>query len=155
MTLEPTDHHIRLATFVGTWRGEERMHPSRELPRGGVALGSFEYRMEVAGFFLISSYTQRRDGAQTYAGHGVYGYDGERGRHTMHWFDSTGGVAPSAPCYGSWEGDSLIFLRRSPQGFTRFVHTLEAHDRYGFRMDSSRDGERWTPLLEGRYARKG
>ncbi len=154
---EPSDHHRRLATFVGSWRGEELLHPSRALPGGGVTLGSFDYRMDVAGFFLLSSYQQRRGDplALVLSGHGVYGWDPARGRYTMHWFDSQGGLAPQSPNHGTWDGDSLVFLRRSPRGFTRYIHTLEARDRYRFRMDGSHDGERWSPLMEGRYARKG
>jgi hypothetical protein len=131
------------------------MYPSPWLPEGGTTLGSFDYRMGVEGFFLISEYVQEHSGRATFHGHGVYGWDIERERYTMLWFDSMGGVTPRTPTLGTWKDETLVFIEQTSRGHTRFRHELLARDRYSFHMDRSDDGQRWSPLMEGRYARKG
>ena len=86
----PGDAHRRLEVLVGTWIGEETMHPSPWDPQGGVADGTIENRLALDGFNVIQEYTQSRDGQQTFAGHGVFGWDGQRGCYTLHWFDTMG-----------------------------------------------------------------
>jgi hypothetical protein len=63
------------------------------------------------------------------------------------------GSIPSGPTRGHWEGDSLTFQDRTPQGFTRYLYRFEANGRYTFRLENSPDGEQWTPFIEATYRR--
>lgn len=142
--------HERLAAFTGTWEGDETISPS-PWGEGGPARGRFEYRMGLNGFFLISNYTEEKDGSVVYAGHGVYGYDAANGCYTMHWFDSMGG-SYHEPAKGTWHGNSLVFRNATPRGHGRYTHTI-GEGTYGFKLEVSKDGEAWSLMMEGSYER--
>jgi Protein of unknown function (DUF1579) len=148
---QPSAAHAKLAAFVGEWVGEEILHPSPWAPEKHSAIGRSSNRMGVDGFFLINDYIEERDGEVVFRGHGVYGYDPKRQRYTMHWFDSMG--MPPNEMLGSWEGNTLTFQNRGEMGHSRYVYVLEGDDRYQFRIESSTDGQSWTPLMEGHYRR--
>jgi len=150
---KPQEQHRKLQALAGSWSGEETIHPSPWDPKGGPAKGRIEARMELGGFFLITDYVEERGGQVGYRGHGVFGYDAAEKCYTMHWFDSMGSPCP-APARGVWEGDRLTFQQRSPMGHARYTYTLEGEGRYSFRIENSQDGERWTPMMDGRYTRQ-
>lgn len=146
-----SDHHARLAAFVGAWEGDETLHPALT---GGAPLratGRFASRLDLGGLFLITEYTESSGDRVLLRGHGVYGYDPALDRYTMHWFDS------SAPlptlCTGTWEGDTLTFAAERPRGRARYVYRHLAPGRYTFAIHASADGLAWTPLMEGEYRR--
>jgi len=148
-----TEQHRKLQTLAGTWTGEETMFPSPWDPQGGKATGRIVSRIEVDGFFLISDYVQERGGHPSYRGHGVFGWDGDQKRYTMHWFDAM--CAPSAePAKGTWEGNRLVFQHQSPMGHGRLTYDFQGEGRYAFRMEHSEDGSKWTTFLESVYTRK-
>jgi hypothetical protein len=50
----------------------------------------------------------------------------------------------------------LTLVRREPRGSARAIWSFAADGgSYGYRMDVSGDGERWTPYIEGTYVREG
>lgn len=149
---EPTEQHAKLSTRVGTWIGEETMHPSPWDPQGGTATGRIVSRLDIDGMFLISDYTQERDGVINFRGHGVYGFDPLTDRYTMYWFDSIGND-PGGPASGRWDGDTLMFERSSDRGRSRYVYEFEGPDAYRFRIEMSADGERWTTWMDSRWRR--
>ncbi len=149
---KPTEQHAKLRSWSGTWIGEETMHPSPWDPKGATALGKISSRMDIDGMFLISDYVQERDGAITFRGHGVYGWDPEGQRFTMYWFDSIGND-PGGPASGRWDGDSLVFEKQSARGSSRYVYDFEGADAYRFRIEMSTDGEHWTTWLDSRWQR--
>lgn len=151
---KPQEQHRKLQSLAGTWTGEEKMHPSAWDPKGGQAKGRFESRLDLDGFFLTSDYVQERSGQVTYRGHGVFGYDPSERCYTMHWFDSMGSPC-ATPARGTWVGNRLMFLQRTPMGHARYTYTFEEEGRYSFMMENSQDGERWAPMMEGKYSRKG
>jgi hypothetical protein len=57
------------------------------------------------------------------------------------------------PTKGQWEGDTLVFQRQMPMGFSRYSHRV-AESVYFFKMEMSQDGERWQTMLEGRYEKQ-
>src|SRR3712207_8323064 len=59
-----------------------------------------------SGHHVIADYEQRRGGAVNFQGHGVFGWDRQLARYTLHWFDSTG-LGSGEPAFGDWEGDRL------------------------------------------------
>lgn len=148
----PTDHHARLADFVGAWEGDERLHPAIT---GGAALrtvGRFDSRLDLGGLFLVSEYTESSGDQVLLRGRGVYGYDPALARYTMHWFDSS---APNAKiCTGTWEGDTLAFTAERPHGCTRYVYRHLEPGRYTFAIQAAADGAAWTTLMEGEYRRR-
>ena len=149
----PTEQHRKLEALEGTWAGEEKIHPSPWDPDGGPAVGRWETRMGLDGFFLISDYTQERGGQVSYRGHGVYGWDSQDQCYTMHWFDSMGGIC-KVWAKGRWEGNVLTFQHQHEHGHTRYTYTLQGNDQLQFRMDHSQDGKDWAPFLESKYTKK-
>lgn len=148
---KPTADHRKLEVFVGEWEGEETLFPSPWSPEERSATGRFTARMGMGGMFLITDYEEERDGEIVFRGHGVYGWDPERERHTMHWFDSMG-VAPHETL-GRWEGDTLTYEASSEHGKARYVYEVHDADSYTFRIRNSADGTEWSTLMEGTYRR--
>jgi hypothetical protein len=148
---EPTPQHKKLESLAGEWTGEEILHPSPWSPETRRALGKFSMRMEVDGLFLVNDYEEQRDGRVVFRGHGVYGWDPKRERYTMFWFDSMGG-SPNETL-GVWDGDSLVFTNKGEQGHGRYVYTVKDANHLGFRIETSRDGNEWSCLMEGSFTR--
>ena len=146
------ENHRKLEALVGSWTGEETIHPSPWDPNGGPAIGKREMRMDLDGFFLVTDYVETRDGKVSYRGHGVYGWDDKESCYTMYWFDSIGGGGPPVPARGTWEGDVLTFEEKTPFGYTRFVYNIGdgVHD---LRIENSKDGVKWTTFMDGHYVR--
>jgi hypothetical protein len=146
-----TAQHEKLASLVGEWTGEETLHPSPWSPETRHARGRFSMHMAVDGMFLVNDYEEERDGKIVFRGHGVYGWDPKRERYTMYWFDSMGGSP--AETLGTWEGNELVFTNKSEMGHGRYVYTVKDATHIGFRIDTSKDGESWTCLMEGHFTR--
>jgi Protein of unknown function (DUF1579) len=149
----PGPEHERLQAFAGTWKGKETLFPSPWDPAGGEGDALVTARMACDGFFLVTDYEERRGGRVTYRGHGVYGWDPKHARYTMFWFDSMGDGGYSEPVAGTWNGDALVFQHQTPRGHARYTYDRVTPDGYRFRLDSSPDGETWTPFVEGVYRR--
>ena len=147
----PTDHHRKLAALAGEWVGEETLHPSPWAPETRTAVGRFSSRIDLDGMYLVTDYVESRDGSVVFRGHGVYGWSAKKERYTMHWFDSMG--MPPNETLGVWEGDSLVFSGSGEHGHGRYVYTLRGDDRMAFRIESSKDGNAWTTIMEGEYRR--
>jgi len=145
------EHRALIERMVGSWDAEERMLPSPWDPVGGTAEARIEAREGLDGFHVITDYVQRRNGGESFRGHGVYGWDASRERYTMYWFDSMGSD-PGGPVLGTLEGDVLTFARDTPRGKSRYVYTF-AGDRYDFRIEASSDGETWTTFMDSTYRR--
>ena len=63
---KPSPGHVLLEKLVGSWEGEETMHPTQWDPVGGVAIGRNRQQMSLRGFALITDYEQERDGTVVY-----------------------------------------------------------------------------------------
>ena len=150
---KPTEAHRRLERLVGTWTGEERMHPSPWDPEGGPAVGHVENRAALDGFAVIHDYEQERNGVVTYRGHGIYTWDAMRGHYAMHWWDSMG--YPPNVFVGDFEEDVLTMTYESPQGHHRTAFDLSKDGEYSFLMEMSQDGKEWNPFMTGAYVRQG
>ncbi len=148
----PTDEHRLLDRLVGRWEGEERMHPSRWDPEGGIAHGRSDVRLALDGFAAVVDYAQERDGKVTFSGHGVYGWDAREGRFTLHWFDSFGMGAELFT--GDFEGDVLTLTSRGAMGWARNTSDYSEPGIVRRTMELSPDGENWQMFFEGTYRRK-
>jgi len=149
----PMDEHRKLKALAGNWIGEEKLYPSPWDAKGGEAASRFQARVDLDGFFVIADYVQERGGRAGYRGHGVFGYDPQQKRYTMHWFDSMGSGTP-APAPGKWEGSRLTFEGSHPMGRSRYTYDFEGESSYAFTIESSQDGKSWSKFLEGKYTRK-
>ena len=151
-TPKVTDAHEKLERLVGTWVGAEQLNPSPWDPEGGPAEGRVENRRALDGFAVVQDYTQTRNGAVSYRGHGVFGWDAARGVYTMHWWDSMG--SPVNTFEGTFEGDVLTLSFAGAQGHHRTTMTFSGSDGYSFEMDVSPDGDQWYPFMSGTYSKR-
>lgn len=150
---QPTDAHRKFAKLAGTWRGQEKLHPSPWDPQGGMAEARVVNRIALDGFILVQDWEQARGGAVTFRGFGVLTYDAGQGCYVMHWWDSMG--MPPNVFRGSFDGNVLSLANQTPQGHSRAVWDFGTPGRYTFRMDMSQDGEDWAMFMEGSYAKEG
>jgi hypothetical protein len=148
---QPNDLNKKLEQLVGTWSGEEKIHPNPFEPEGGTATGQVENRATLDGFAVVQDYQQSRENHHSFGGHGVFRYDAAREEYELYWFD-TMGMAPSV-FRGSFEGNVLDLVSKSPEGSYRARFEFEPTDSYRFQMEVSGDGENWSPFLEGTYHR--
>lgn len=147
---KPTDAHRTLAKLVGSWKGEEVMHPSPWDPKGGKSTGWVENRSSLGGFVVLHDYRQERDGKVEFEGLGVFWWDREKKSYALHWFDSMG-TAPNE-FRGHFEGDVLTMTSPNPiAGQSRASFDFSEPGKYSFEMAVSQDGERWIPMMEGVY----
>jgi Protein of unknown function (DUF1579) len=146
----PTEEHHRLEKLIGSWEGEETIHPNPWDAAGGKAIGRVANRGALDGFAVVQDYEQERDGAVHFRGHGVFRWDAAAREYVLHWFDSFG--MPPSELRGSLDGGLLTLENVSPQGRTRAVFDFRPHS-YDYRMEVSGDGEHWQPLMEGLYHR--
>lgn len=144
--------HRRFEQMAGRWVGEERMHPSQWDPEGGVAAGTTTSRVALNGFALIAEYEQERDGAVTFAGHGVYTFDPESELYILHWFDSIG--SPAEVFKGRFDGDVLTLTHAGPPMHVRLVYDYTQPGVLTSAMDMAPDGSEWKRLFDARYDRR-
>jgi hypothetical protein len=147
----PTPAHDALQMMVGTWVGEEIIHPSPFDPVGDTATARAVNVRSLDGFAIVQDYEQQRPGRTNFTGHGVLWYDGGAQQYVMTWWDSFG--MPPSEFRGGVDGSVLTLRQRSPQGFARAIWDFAGGASYTYRMEVSPDGENWFPFLEGRYQR--
>jgi len=148
---KPTSGHKRLEMLVGTWEGDETMHPSQWDPKGSVARGKTTNRLDLSGFALISDYEQTRDGAVVFSGHGVYTYDPKKDHYALHWFDCMG--SPPEVFTGTFDGDVLVLAHGGPGMHARMTYDFSEPGTLVSKMEMSQDGAKWNTLFDGRYRR--
>ena len=148
---QPTDAHQRLARLAGDWAGVEKMLPSEWAPEGYEAPARRTARVALGGFAVVVDYEQEKEGRVVFSGHGMWALEPETREVVLHWLDSTGTGLETFR--GGWDGDVLTLESRSPTGRFRLTYDLSAPDTMRTRMESSKDGGPWTPLMEGAYRR--
>lgn len=149
---KPSEHHKKYQALVGTWTGDETLHPMPWEPQMVKVTSKSVNRMDLDGFFLFIDHEQTRNGKIAYRGHGVYGFDPRQEKYTMHWFDVMGGD-PGAPAMGTWDGDTLRFQHSHHRGHSRYVYNFERDGLYTLKIELSQDAANWTPFLTGTYKR--
>jgi len=147
----PTPGHARFSKLAGNWKGEEKMHPSQWDPKGGIAVGKMNSRIDLSGFAMISDYVQERDGQTTFAGHSVTTYEPKEDLYTMHWFDCMG--SPPEVFTGKFSGDTLVVGHGGPGMHARMTYDLSDPAKMVSKMEMSQDGREWKTLFDGTYTR--
>ena len=148
---KPTEAHRKLEKLVGSWHGEETMHPSPWDPEGGVAQGQSEACLALDGFAVVVDYEQERDGVVSFTGHAVYTYDVAESCYVLHWFDCMG--VPPNVFKGEFEGDVLTLTTRDSTRLSRIIADYSEDGLLRSAMEMSPDGENWSTLFEGEYRR--
>jgi len=148
---KPSSGHLLLKKLVGSWEGEETMHPSQWDAKGGLAIGRNKHTISLGGFALLSDYEQERDGAITFTGHGVYTYDPKADSYTLHWFDCMG--SPPEVFVGGFDGDVLTLAHGGPGMHARMTYDLSIPGTMRGMMEMSPDGQAWKVLFEATYRR--
>ena len=149
----PSDEHLRLHALGGDWEGEEILHALPPFQAAeGRAVGRFRSRVAAGGFFLVVDYTQSKDDAVVFEGHGVYGFDPTTGGYSMWWYDSMGS-SPIACVPGRYADGTWTYETESALGHVRYVYQLRGPGEFTLSIDTTQDGKTWTPFLEGRYRR--
>ncbi len=147
-----TDPRDKLRALTGTFTVRETLAPSPSEPGGSTASAKSVTRMDCGGRFAIADYAQLEAGEVVFAGHGVYGYDAKQGCYTMYWFDSATPGGFINPARGSWQGDTLTFVREGEDSWGRYTYEF-ADDGYTFRLERSTDGQQWSTLMRSVYTR--
>ena len=150
---KPTDAHKKLELLLGTWEGEEKMHPSPWSPEGGIAMGRVVNRPALDGFNVIQEYEQTDKGKTTFLGHGVFEYNPKESCYIMHWWDNYG--SPGSQFKGNFDGKVLTVTQQGEMGHSRAIFDLRETGTYAFKMDMSQDGKNWQTFMEGKYRKKG
>ncbi len=145
----PSEGHLKLEMLAGFWEGEETMHPSQWDPNGGNAIGRNRNEIGLNGFALTSQYEQEREGVITFSGHGVYTYDPQEDRYSLHWFDSMG--TPPEVFVGGFEGDVLILTHGGPGMHARMTSDFSTPGIMQAKMEMSPDGKDWKLFFEAVY----
>jgi hypothetical protein len=146
-----TPEHRKLQAFLGDWVGEERIAPSR-WSKPGTAKGFASAVPEFGGLYVMQTYRQEREGAVSFEGRGLFGYDTGDRLYKLYWFDSLGFVPPS-PASGAWKGDTLSLIRASARGAARHVYRFLSETAYTMRIEYAWEGDTWTEVLTGTYTR--
>lgn len=150
---KPTAAHRQLERLVGTWRGEERIHPTPFDTKGGTAIGHVRNVRALDGFAVVQDYEQERGGKVNFSGHGILRFEPAKGKVEMHWFDSIG--QPPGVFEGGWDGDVLTLVQKGAQGQVRATWDLAQPGRYTYAMEVSGDGRQWMRFMDGTYTREG
>jgi uncharacterized protein DUF1579 len=144
-----TAEHRRLEALAGSWHGRETIAGAPHTNETA-ADGTFDSRVDLDGFFLITDYVERAGGKTLLRGHGVIGWDPGQKTYTLHWFDVYGSP-PASPSLGRWDGDTLTFENGAPP-VGRTIFEL-ADDELVFRIEMNPDQQGWKKVIEGRYRR--
>lgn len=148
-----SEQHRKLAALVGTWVGDDTMHPAPWSPEGGTGTTTYTGRLALGGLFVVGDDGQARPGHDDYLAHKVFGWDPATGDYTFYLVDSIGQNPPAA-ARGAWEGDTVTFEQPLPHGRMRYRYTFDGEGRYTFQMAFSPDGAAWRPLIDGIYRRQ-
>ena len=149
---KPTADHKRLEKLTGIWKGTEIMSPSPWDPKGGEAQAVTKYRLALDGFAVIGDYEQTRDGKVTYQGHAVYTWDAHKKQVVLHWFDNSDQGMDEFR--GEWTGDRLVLQSKNAMGHWRMTSDYSKPGTASSCMETSKDGQTWTKLFEGKYRRE-
>ncbi len=144
---------VRLHVLAGRWAGQEVVRPGPWDPQGATYQSRCTMALGANGFVLTCSTEQHKDDQLTFSGHGVFWHDADSGRVHLHSWDLFG--APPDVFRGGWEDDRLVLVCHNSMGHWRYAfHVGDDGRSYVQEMETSKDGETWTPLSEGSYQRE-
>jgi hypothetical protein len=144
----------KLDYFVGTWRLEGEMKPNSMSP-GGHLLETDRNQWMDGGFFLIVCSEFTISGMNGASGVAYLGYDPNEKLYTYDEFNSMGEAIHSR---GTVDGDTWMWSgERKTENTTmktRWVVTITSPTSYDFKFETSRDGENWNTIVEGKAVKQ-
>src|SRR5262249_147243 len=121
--------------------------------QGATATAKVKNTLAVDGFIVVQDYERSSDGKVSFRGHGIFTWNDAKKCNELVWTDSMDAGALQVLA-GQWKGDVLELMNEGPQGRARCTFDVSGGG-YKFTMSMSQDGKSWTPIFEGKYARKG
>ena len=146
---KPNAQHAKLQQLVGTWVGEEKMHPSPWSQSGGTAIGRVFNRPSLDGFVVVQDYEHERDGKVNFRGHGVFTWDQTENCYILYWFDSMG--FPPNIYKGTFDNSVLRMISKTSQGQVRATWDFSKRGVNTYLMELSQDGQQWSAMVDGSY----
>lgn len=145
------EHERLFSRLQGRWSGQEQLAPS-PWGEGGVAFGRTHCHVALDGMSLIQEYEEEKDGRICFRGHGVFLIESGSGTVLWWWFDSMG--FPPEPARGHWEGETLVFEKKTPRGEARYRYEF-AGDGYRFTIENRFPGQAdFSEFMHGDYRRE-
>jgi hypothetical protein len=148
-TRQPGPEHAALDRLVGTWVGDEHMHPSQWCPQPRVVKGTSVSKKALNGFAVITDYTQMDGDVVTFTGHGVYTWSNEEQCMVLTWFDCMG--SKPEVFKGNFDGNVLVMAHGGPGPHVRMRYEYISADQMHGSMEMSLDGEKWDKMFDGKY----
>jgi hypothetical protein len=149
---KPTMEHKLLQCLVGEWVGAEKIHLSPMGPIEGKAIGRIKNQFALDGFVLFHDYEQERDARSNFHGHGIITWNSGEQCYIMYWFHSSG--LPPSFLKGTLINDIMILNTEDTITKVRITWDFQRKGQYTSRIETSQDGEDWSPFVEGIYYRK-
>lgn len=148
----PGSEHERLfSRLQGDWSGPEWLAPS-PWGEGGAATGRTRCHVALDGLALIQEYEEEKDGGICFRGHGIFLIEPGSGDVLWWWFDSMG--FPPDPARGRWEGETLLFEKKTPRGEARYRYEFSGNDAYRFTIENRFPGQAdFSEFMHGDYRR--
>ncbi len=136
-----------LQRFVGEWE------PAGQAAEGE-RLASAAVRLILSGCFVSIDFERRHPSGDAFQMHAICGWDVERSRYALYWFES-GGSHARTPALGSWDGERLVFHTKTTGGHhVRCTCTPATRPSCQVLLEHSTDGVSWTPVFEAALQRR-
>jgi hypothetical protein len=148
---KPGPEHERLKKLEGTWEAAIKMP-------GGEAKGTAVYKMDLGGFWLLSSF-KSNFGGQPFEGRGADGYDPMKKKYVSGWIDS---MSPNLMVFEGTldkDGKTLTLFGEGPgmDGKITKLKSVTEHkddDTMVFTMSARDNAGRDQTMLTITYKRK-
>ena len=152
-TPKPAPELKKLNYFVGTWSAEGEMKPGPIGP-GGKFTDINRVQWMEGGFFLVTH--SEFSGAMGRGTETAYmGYDSN---DKMYTYDSFNSLGEADHAKGTLEDDTWTWQSETRIGTQttkgRLILKVLSATAYTFKFELSRDGAKWTTVLEGKDTRK-
>jgi hypothetical protein len=151
---KPGPEHKKLDMLAGSWVVEGDVKPNPMGPGGKMSETEKCEWME-GGFFLMCHVDFKSANSGSGSGLSVLGYSAADKAYTYHEFNSWGEFEDSR---GTLDGDTWTWTNDEKMGDSmgkgRFTMKFTSPASYTFIYETSPDGAKWTPVVEGKATKK-
>lgn len=146
---QPGPEWQKLGYYIGTWRANGVMQPTKSFP-GGKFDNVTSHEWIENGFFYLTRHEEHNP-TGTHTMVGITGYDPEKKAYVSYYFDEGGGVSQET---GSLDGDVWTWngefkTAKGERIETRSVDTPVSATSYKFIWQIRRSGGDWITLQQG------
>ncbi|MFZ0797201.1 MAG: DUF1579 family protein [Terriglobales bacterium] len=145
---KPGPEHKKLDNFIGNWTCDCDLKPGPMGP-GGTMTWTQDSKWMDGGFFVVIHSTYKSASMGNGNGISFLGYDADEEKYTYNEFNSSGEANESK---GTVDGDSWTWISdmKQPPGKGRFSEKILSPSSYAFKFETSSDGSKWTPVMDGK-----